>query len=138
MVCRIWNFKPSYRQLRTFLFVCFFVSSEEFMKRRRVCKKLFIGLFEDILQCFPTFPGMCEDIPWNAWRDSPECLRILLRMSGDNSWNVWRHSPICLVTFPGMFVDIPWNITFPYSHSPHSLHSVPRSCTVHFLQVSAE
>ena len=50
----------------------------------------------------------------------------------DIPWNVWRYSPECLRTFPGMFGGIPRNITFP--HSSRSPHSVRRSCIPDFIR----
>ena len=67
----------------------------------------FSGMFGHI-PCLTTFPGMVEDIPRN----------------------VGGHSSECLATFPGMFGDILRNV---WQHSPHSPHSVPRSCIPVFI-----
>ena len=113
VICGIWNFKSSYRQLRTFLLVCFFVSSEECIKRRRVCEKIFIELFEDIPQnpeCLATFPRMLEDIPRNVWRQYLESLAKIPGILGGIPWNVYGHSPEYNISFIPRVPCIPFPV----------------------------
>ena len=48
-------------------------------------------------------------------------------------WNVWRHSVECLTIFLGMLEEIPRNVCVHSPHSPQSPHSVPRSCIPGFI-----
>ena len=67
-------------------------------------------MFGRILNATLPFTPKTGNIPWNAWRRSPEFLMIFPVIFGDIPRNVWRHSLECLATFPGMFDVIPRNV----------------------------
>ena len=65
MICGTSNFKLNYKQLRTFLFVCFFVS---------------------IMYKEETY--LRKNIPQNVWQQSPKCLAIFPGMFVDVSRDI--------------------------------------------------